>query len=188
MAFDAIVQAALAGRSLQADFLVHMDFRDTPKRFWTGWGELDAAGYRWQGMGGLVAIDGLEQATGTVATETTFTLSGLDADVVSAAVGAADRAVGRRVQVFMQMFDVSGNHQPLAEPFAVWTGTMGEPRFTADSGTRQVAISALSLMSRRNSPPHGYYTDRDQQARYPGDKGLSLIPTLNQKQIRWPNY
>lgn len=188
MAFESIVTASLAGGRLQADLLVFMDFLDATKRFWTGWGLLEVGGYTWQGMSGLVGIDGLQQASGTVAAETTFTLSGVDADIVAAAVDAAHRAVNRRVQVLLQAFDVSGNHQPIGDPFVIWSGTMDQPRFVADSGMRQVAITAYNLMTRRNSPPHGLYTDRDQQARHPGDLGMAHIPKLAQKTIRWPDY
>lgn len=186
MAFTEAIALALKGAALQADLLVHMDFRDSPIRFWTGWGMLEAAGHTWKGLGQLVSIEGLQQATGTVAPETTFTLSGVDPDIVALTAAASDRAVGRRVRVWMQIFSVDGGDTPVDEPFVIWTGTMDRPRFTAEgSGLRQVSITANNLMTRRNSPPHGMYTDRDQQARYPGDKGLERIPELVSKQVRW---
>ena len=37
-------------------------------------------------------------------------------------------------------------------------------------------IEAEGLFFRRNSPPRGRWTDADQKARYPGDRGLERLP------------
>ena len=42
--------------------LVHMDFLDAPQRWWSGFGDLDAGGFRWQGLGDLIGVSEIEAA------------------------------------------------------------------------------------------------------------------------------
>ncbi len=192
MEFSATISAALEQRAISADLLVHMDFRDAPRRWWTGWGNLEAGGHTWQGLGQLVSIEGLQSAIGTVAPETTFTLSGVDAEIVSIAVDNADRVSNRRARVLAQFFEVqpslAGSEVMgrLDEPFVLWSGRMEKLRFVGDSALHQVSLSAESLWTRRDRPPHGLYTDRDQRARSPDDRGLEFVARLADKTVTWP--
>lgn len=189
MNFEPIIEAGLAGRKLDAALLVFMDILEAPKRWWTGFGNLDAMGYRWQGTGALIGIDGLQTGSGTVAPQTTFTLSGVDSEIVSMAVQGSSRVKDRLVRVWLQYFDVSGASQVygnLGEPITIWTGRMDTLKLTASATSRQVTLSAESLWANRNRPPYGYYSDRDQNARFPGDRGLEQVASLVRKSIKWP--
>lgn len=196
MAFSETVAAYLAGRSISASFLVFMDFRDAPRRWWTGTGLLVAGGVEWLGMGQLISIDGLQSSIGMSAPETTFTLSGVDADIIAQAKAGSERVKDRRVRVYIQFFHVGqgvdadapiwGN---LDAPTVVWSGKMDTIRFAADGpASRSITVTAESLWTNRNRPPYGLYTDRDQNARYPGDRGLEQVASLVSKTIRWPTY
>lgn len=185
------VSAALDRRTVSAELLIHMDFRDTPRRWWTGRGWLDTAGHLWQGMGTLITIDGIETAPGGVASQATFTLSGVTPDVVALARSASDRVHGRDVTVSVQFFrtDAPDMCEPLDAPVAVWAGEMDQMVYTASGDvSRIVTLTAESLWSDRNRPPFGLWTDRDQQARFPGDRGWRHAAALVNKTIRWPTF
>lgn len=193
--FPDTIAAKLAGRTVAASLLCHMDFRITPRRWWMGFGDLEAGGETWQGMGELIQIDGLEQPIGTIAPKTTFTLSGVDSTIVTLARNASDRVKDRRCTVYVQFFDVTPDDaavQPWAkldDPFSIWSGVMDQMTYSAQGpSVRTVTLTAESLWTNRRRPAYGLYTDRDQNARFPGDRGLEQVSNLVSKTIRWPVF
>lgn len=193
--FPETIAAKLAGRTVAASLLCFMDFRVTPRRWWVGFGDLDAGGNTWQGTGKLIQIDGLEQPIGTVAPKMTFTLSGVDSTIVSLARNASDRVKDRRCSVYVQFFDVTptnGETMPWAkldDPFAIWSGRMDQMTYAAQGpASRTVILTAESLWTNRRRPAFGLLTDRDQNKRFPGDRGLEQVPSLVNKQSRWPVF
>jgi hypothetical protein len=172
-----------------------MDFRDTPRRWWPGFGDLVAGGFTWQGTGEFLSLSGLDQPFGTVAPKVTFQLSGIDPTLVTLARQAADRVKDRRVTVFIQFFDVSPDNagvQPWATldaPYVVWSGIMDQMTYVAEGPSqRAISLTAESLWTKRRRPAYGLYTDRDQNARFPGDRGLEQVVDLVTKTIRWPSF
>lgn len=193
--FPQTIAAKLAGRTIGASLLVFMDFKDAPRRWWPGFGDLQAGGQTWQGTGELISVGGLDQPIGTVAPKATFTLSGVDSTIVTLARQASDRVKDRRVTVYIQFFDAtpdSASVQPwtnLDQPFAVWSGLMDQMIYTADGpASRGITLTAESLWVNRRRPAYGLWTDRDQNARFPGDRGLEQVVNLVTKTIRWPTF
>lgn len=189
--FPATIEAKLSGREIGMALLTHADFRETGRRWWTGFGTLRAGGHDWIGVGELIAIEGMRQPIGTVAPKTTFTLSGVDAAVVQMARQASDRVKERRIRCFIQFFEIVGPQEwkPLDAPYAIWTGKMDQMSYSATGfGQRTVTLTAESLWVNRKRPPYGFLTDRDQNARFPGDRGLEQVVNLVQKTVRWPVY
>lgn len=193
--FNETVSAYLDGRSLGASYLVFMDFRDAPRRWWTGFGTLHTAGTDWQGTGEVISIDGLQSSIGMSAPQTTFTLSGVDPDIVAQAKAGSERVKDRRVRVYIQFFHINpsdaGNQvwANLDQPSVIWSGRMDTIRFTADGPSqRSITVTAESLWTNRSRPPYGLYTDRDQNARFAGDRGLEQVASLVNKTIRWPTF
>lgn len=192
--FPETIAAKLAGREVAVALLCFMDFKDTPRRWWMGYGDLNAGGHTWQGTGTFIEIDGLDQALGTVAPQTTFTLSGVDATVVTLARQSSARVKDRACQVYIQFFEIApGGDQmpwaPLDEPYAIWSGIMDQMTYGADGPSqRRVTLTAESIWTGRRRPAYGFWTDRDQNGRFPGDRGLEQVVNLVQKTIRWPVF
>lgn len=194
MLFSQTVAAAAAKKDIGAGILVFMDFAGAPRRWWSGFGELRAGGETWLGMGSLISVEGIEQQAGTQATEATFTLSGVDREIVAIARESADRVVDRRVVVYLQFFHTSSTrsgeaeqvHANLDQPLAIWSGTMGSPRFSGDLTSKTIVIPAETLWADKAKPPYGLYTDRGQKGRFPGDRGCERIASLTHKSLSWP--
>jgi len=194
MQFSATVDAYLHGRAVGCALLVQMDFASVTRRWWMGFGDLVTNdGSTWQGVGDLISVEGLDEDRGTVAGPMTFTLSGVDAEIVALARNASDQVQGRRVTVYLQFFDITPNDAgvepwaPLDMPDAVKVGRMEQMRYVAEGPTlRQVVVTAEGFWAGRNRPPFALYTDRDQNARFPGDRGLEQVGDLVSKTIRWP--
>jgi hypothetical protein len=120
----------------------------------------------------------------------TFTLAAT-AEMMALCRNAKARVTGRQVVVYSQLFatvqmgDV-GPWQPLGQPMPLFVGTMGPMSYEADaSNSRQITLQCEGLWARRNAPPRGLLTDRDQQARHPGDKGLERVALYTSYEVRW---
>jgi hypothetical protein len=185
--FPDTIAAILAGRQVRCDFLVFLDFTTTPMRVWLGHGTLHTNdGNDWQGLGQLARIGDLESSIGGSAPQATFSLSGVDPDIIAAALAAQDEIFNRNVDVLIQFFD-NDNFQPLDNPYVVWAGIMDTVRIR-QSGPDScvVEMSAETIFARRALAPLGNLTDREQQQFFPGDTGLAGIPSLMSKVAIWP--
>jgi len=194
--FPDTIAASLGGARVDAAFLAMFDFTSGPMRLWRGGGLLRTRdGNQWQGLGALGNVTGIEQAVNGEAPEAVFTLSGVDNEVVKKARDEfKEEVLGRRATVYLQFFGEPDqadpdNQRPLDLPYPLWTGRMLTPTFSfGDDGERSIAISAESLFSLRSRPKFGMYTDRDQQRRFPGDRGFEFVASLVNKVVTWPDY
>lgn len=187
MQFSQTVAAQLSGRVVACLPLVFMDFLETPRRWAPGFGTLTTNdGEVWRGTGEMITIDGLEEDIGVTANPMTFTLSGVDPELVTLARNASARVKGRRVVVYIQFFTLK-DWQPLDNPYVLKVATMDQMRYIADGpSARTIIVTAEGLWTGRNRPAFGLYTDRDQNARFPGDRGFEQIGDLATKTVRWP--
>lgn len=165
--------------------LVFMDFRDAPKRWWTGFGDLDVAGHRWQGLGDLISISEISTSYQVSAEQLTFELAATP-EMVTLATNARARVRDRAVTVYLQLFAMEQmqvasqeiqSGAPIGSPLAMFTGTMQKMPWSADGSTmRQLSLECEGLFFRRNAAPRGRWTDPDQKARFPGDRGFERLP------------
>lgn len=195
--FPETIARGLAGGKVECANLVRFDFASETMRLWRDPGILETRdGAKWQGIGRMGAMTGIEQAVNGEAPVASFTLSGIDADIMRLARDEFEAEVrGRMVRVYIQFFGVDdpddpGNQRCLDLPYPIWGARMLQPTFAMnrDSGERSVTITAESLFSLRSRPRHAMYTDRDQQHRFPGDKGFEFVGTLNDKVLTWPDF
>lgn len=192
--FPNTIRARLQGRTVRLAHLVSFDFDALsgfePAYLWNGSRAFISGGHTWNGLRGLGKIDGLEESLALQATTITATLTGVDSNLLAVAV-SEDRAhyVGRMLRVFLQFFDE--DWQPLDDPFARAAGIMDGMTVNrsqnGDGATvRSIAVTAPNIFAGRRVPPFGYFTDRDQQQRSPGDLGCQHIPELQNASIPVP--
>lgn len=194
--FPETIAAQLAGGKVGCAWLVHFGFTTEEVRVWTGYGELKTTdGHRWSGIGQLGSIEGIEQAVNGQAPQASFTLSGIDAQLMRLARDEYEAEVkGRIATVLIQFFGVSDasdpdNQRPLDAPYPVWAGRCLTPSFVfTERGERSITIGAESIFSLRSRPQYSMYTDADQQHRFPGDRGFEFVGSLVNKTVTWPDY
>jgi hypothetical protein len=179
--------AALVGsREAPCAFLVRFHFVSGIKRVWAGFGALTTLdGQVWSGLGELGSIDGLSTALNATAPSGRLTVSGVDASLLSIAVGETDDFAGRPVAIFLQAFNgrsLSGN------PCAIAVRLMTALEVTRTADARSLSISHETPYTGRNRPAGGFYSDRDQQKRYPGDTFCERTPLLIFQSRLWPDY
>lgn len=164
--------------------LVFMDFQGGAKRWWTGFGDMDAGGQIWQGLGDLINISPIDTAYSLSAQPLTFDLA-LTQEMLELAMNAETRVRDRAVTVSCQLFDMA-TKQPLGASFVMFAGTMQKMAWSADGPeNRSLRLECEGLFFRRNAPPRGRWTDTDQKARYPGDRGLERLPRYISYETGW---
>lgn len=183
----AITDERLRNGDIAEAVLCWMDFGSGAKRWWAGFGDLDHAGQTWQGVGDLIEISDLSTDYRMSADPVTFTLAATQ-DMIRLARASKSAVTGRQVIVYSQLFatvriDEVGPWQPLGTPLPLFVGTMEVMTYNPAQG--RVSLQAEGLWARRNAPPRGLWTDRDQQARHPGDKGLQRAPIYTNYEVRW---
>lgn len=184
--FSESILAAAAGRTVRTAMLVLLDFTSGPERLWSGAGTLVTKdGNIWKGIGDLGSIAGLDQAINGTAPECTITLSGVDPQVSAAAANSFAEARGRAFTIYLQFFDDVGALLDSPAPIGLLTMERLEVHFTGPQA-RDVVVHAENMFSARGFPIHGWLSDLDQQARYPGDRGCERIPILQNYAVTWP--
>lgn len=182
----ATTAAALAGETVRCAELVFFDFTSGQYRIWRGYGDLIAGSYLWKGLGDVGAISGLDAAINGAAPESTIVLSGVTPNISEAAAKSFNEARGRAMTVYLQFFTATGVLLDTPLPIAILTMERIEVQFTGPA-LRNVTVHAESMFTARGFPPHGWLSDRDQQARYPGDRGLERMAILQQHAVTWPS-
>ncbi|MHB2265042.1 hypothetical protein [Aliihoeflea sp. PC F10.4] len=187
--------AHLSASTVRLDLLFEMQFKSGTGRYWNGNTDLMTGGQTWRPLHGRGSIDGLGYA-GTGASESvTLTLSGVpDAatELLAAAIGETQDADQQLVSIFVQLFDA--DWQPAGSPIGLWWGFMQPPRVTrsamseTEGAIQTISVTAENAFFNRSRPPHGRYTDRDQQRRSPGDPFFSFIGSLLFKTFNWPDF
>jgi hypothetical protein len=150
-------------------------------------------GQRQDGSGNpLQSVDGLEQAINGTAPQLNLTLSGVDATVLQAARhdADADEIEGRDLTVQIGFYDATQpGLVPLDDLMTLGIWFMQKPSFAATGATlRTITLPCETLFTQRSRAPFGLLTDRDQQRRFPGDKGCEFPPKLVDRDVAWPRH
>lgn len=180
-------EEVVSSRDPQLAFLIRFDFKSATKRIWTGFGKLRTLdGAEWDGLGEAVSIDGLSSATDGAATAGTLGLSGVSPEIFAAAVAEDDdEFMQRPVTVYLQVFQ---NRALYGDPCPVALRIMTSMEIDQDASTRSIKVNHESPYIVRNNPADGWYSDRDQQSRYPGDRFCERVYMNVAKIDNWPTF
>lgn len=181
----AIPDETLRNGSIGQAVLVHMDFRDNPKRWWTGWGDIEVNGHIWQGLGDLISISPISTTYQVSAEQVTFEVAATS-ELLGLARNAKTQVRGRSVTIYMQLYTMEPE-AALGSPVSLYAGTMERMPWSASGPTeRRLRLECEGLFFRRNAPPRGRWTDADQKSRYLGDRGLERLPLYaNGYEVKW---
>ncbi|MGM5018728.1 hypothetical protein [Tardiphaga sp. 367_B4_N1_1] len=186
MSLPSPVEEVIGSSVAEHAFLVKFDFVSETKRVWTGFSKLRTLdGQVWDGLGELVSISGLSGMRSGSAPAGKITASGVSPDLLPIALGESDEYQRRPVAIFFQAF---ANRVPVYDPCPLLLRIMTTISIDRTGDTRSLSINHESPYVGRNNPANGWYSDRDQQTRYPGDRFCERAPFLFFKQERWPDY
>lgn len=178
--FSQTIHDILDGRVVRVGHLVEFWF-GSPQRLWNGFRNIKTSDDKvWYGIGGLGSISGLEDEHDNLqSTEMRLVVSGVDSALLQTAI-SEDRSlyVGKLVIVYLLFFNK--DWQPLDLPVARKAGIIDGidvSHVGNEDGTRTrtIGVTAQNIFFGRSVPPAAYYSNRDQQFRKPGDRGLEFI-------------
>ena len=175
---------------------------DTPVLLWLGFGNiepginvLDDTGETYHGFGEIASIPAVNQMINGAAERVDFVLSGVQGEVLQiAAQHDAERVKGKRVVVgFAVMNSAWHLVGPIhwirfytADYLALQQAPTRDPK---DPVIRTLTLSCGSLMTARRRPFLSYFTDQDQQRRFPGDRFCERTPLYGAGFNKtWPRY
>lgn len=188
--FDAPQLALASGKSVFYAELFRLDYRSsgTDGLYWDGFGDLDAYGFLWTGAGNVVSRGEIPFGVDDEAGQLVLTMSGVDAAVVSKVRAEEEEIYNQPITIWGQFFDealqLSGGR------FLLFQGTMDVPTYNVSpDGMRSIIIPCEGEWTDRNTAAFSMFSDRDQQARFPGDKGLEYAYRYTQGvRRRWPQF
>jgi hypothetical protein len=188
--------AILTAGTVRCDMVVKFEFSTGTQYAWNGNTPLVVDGNTYQAMRGYGQIDGLGYAgEGSQSQAVTLSLDGLPGkslDILSAALADTPVVDQQLLLISLQLFNA--DWAPVGSPLPIFYGFMQPPKITrstmegTEGAVQSIAITAENAFFNRARPAYGRYTDRDQQARSPGDKFFGFVSSLLSKTIRYPDY
>ena len=186
-ALDAVAAAAAAGRVVRAALLSEFFFTSSTVRVWPGRVDLVTGIKTWRPTGIFVSVDGLRSRVDLAAEPLTFRLSGVDSDLITIAKNSADEVKNNPCNVYLQFFNEDWS--TLGDAVLVKSAIMDQLTYRAVGPTqREIMLTAEGIFVARNYAPYAFYTDRDQNSRFPDDRGVELMGSLVYKTVTWPDF
>jgi len=177
---QAAAAAAIQNNNVPYLVLVELDFVEGFVRLTNAGYDFPWNGYTWTGAGNLGSISAIEEGQDLQMYGCTLTLSGMSSDIISKCFGTGYS--GRAATIWIAPLD--SNYNILADPVVVFMGKMDTMPITlGDESAVQVTIESKLIDWER--PRTRRYNNEDQQAEYPGDKGMEFVPQMVEKPLEW---
>jgi len=169
-------RTTLTGDEFQPFYAVELDLDSGPLRLWTGSGNLSIGGNIFSGVGGLLAIEGVEEVTDLSAKSARVTLNGLQDDIIQAAF--TEPMQYRNATIYFGLRD-----DGIANP--IFGGQVNTVDITDDgeSGTATVTIDSIYVTLDRVRPRR--YTSASHKAEYSSDTFFDWVTKLQGQQVVW---
>lgn len=171
-------------------------------RLWLGIGKIepgvnayDASGAVYTGFGEIQDVPSFKQLINGRAERVDFTVSGVSGPILEIASGGdSEQVKGKRVAVGFAVMDeawqmlgpVKWCANYTADYLAIAQAAVTDP---LNPVVRTVTLSCGTLFTARRRPAQSYFTDQDQQARFPGDRFCERTPVYaNGFNKTWPTF
>lgn len=160
---------------------------DPVVRLWLGFGKIepgvnayDVSGAVYNGFGEIQNVPAFSQLLNGAADRVEFQLSGVSGDVLAiAAAGDADEVKGKQTAVGFALMGPNwallGGIHWCAYYVADFLAIEQQPTDASGNIVRTIALSCGTRFTGRRRPSLSYFSDADQQTRFPGDLFCSLV-------------
>ena len=173
--------AAIAAHAEVVEF-VDLDFPDGHVRLHSRIGPITWGGYTWDGVGKLGSIEIGAEDTELRPVAWRLTLSGVDAELITAARG--EDFHGRAVRLYRGWLDLS-TMALVGTPERRRSGLMDWMQVTLGPNSATITVNCESELARWQRPRGLLYTHESQQIVYLGDRGFDMIPTIQGRVLNW---
>lgn len=182
-------------------FAVDLDFESQPVYIWTGYGDLVYEGKTYLGAGQLIGVSSVEETSEIEAKGITLTMSGIPSSFLALALNEPYQ--GRECRLYFGMFynktlveqdgDEITNQATLpiavekgsANLVEIFSGELDQMNISENADTCTIAVTAENVLIKLERPVIRRFTNADQKSRFPQDKGLQYVASLQNKEIFW---
>lgn len=187
--------ALLTASKVYCSLLVKFDFASGSEFAWNGYTPLTVGGNTYLPMRGMGTIDGIGLSGNGASDSITVAVDGLPNQALGFLAKALENTPSvdqQLLTVYLQLFD--SDWQTIGNPVPLWFGFMQPPKVSrtemqgTDGAIQSISIVAENAFFNRSRPPFGRFTDRDQQARSPGDKFFGFVSSILIKTVNYPDY
>ena len=178
---DTAITSRLGQDHQELFFAVKAEFDSDDILVWTGIDDLTINSETYTGAGTLLSISDMEDTLDMKATGISVALSGMDPDVLDAAL--TENYQNRDISVFMGF--LMGGSNEVAGVLKVFAGRMVslEIEDTIDGAT--VNVTCENRLIDLERPSNLRYTSESQQFIDSSDTGLNRVQQLQDKQLAW---
>lgn len=191
--------AYMRDRTVRVCPLAVFEFVSETVHAWNGNYPLPSNGNTYQPMKGIGSFDGLGMSAGGVSDYVTVALNGLpdgDPNFLSLALASNAEVIQQPLNIYLQLFDTDWQipGSGIGVPIFLFSGFMQPPKVTrsamqdGEGSIQSISVTAENVFYNRAKPANGRNTDRDQQARSPGDKFFGFVASLLAKQVKYPDH
>jgi len=158
-------------------FAVDFDLDSGPLYVWSGYGDLVIGSKTYVGTGLLLNVSSVSETTEMEAKGATISVSGIPSAFLSLAL--QEPYQGRECRIYFGMTDSPSNY------VEVFSGELDQMNIEENGDTAVVSVTAENVLVKLERPVVRRFTDEDQKSRFPDDKGLKFVASLQDKDILW---
>lgn len=147
----------------------------------TGLGDLVIGGETYLGAGSLLAISDIEDSKELKSAGVTFSISGMDAEVLGYALN--ENYQNRPISLFMAF--VSGGTDDVDGYLTLYKGRMINIDISDDVSGSNITLQTENRLLDLRRPSNIRYTRESQEYLYSGDTSLDQVNKISQMNIEW---
>jgi hypothetical protein len=174
------VSAAFGATVVRYLEFYELDFASGYLRVCNGAHDVTWNGLTWAGWGRVVNRSTIEESGGFSAPQVTLTLGAVDPSIAAIALGEQYR--NRPARIWVAPLDVDGT--VMADPAGPWLYRMDTMPMNIGE-TASIAVTLSTIEEQWKRAPGGRVNHQDQQARFPGDRGLEYLDQEAMEQRMW---
>lgn len=161
--------------------LCFIDHPDGEVRVWSHTGTLDYDGHEWTGLGQLGRVSGITKSSGLAIKQVSFELAGVPP--------TSDNLLSSRVRnrdAYLWLAALTRARKVIADPYLLVWARLDYQSIKVDDNLNSVIsmVGDIGFWSIERSVNLAW-SHEQQQVAYAGDSGLSLIPSLANKESNW---
>ena len=171
------VSDALDDAVISPFFAVDIDFDSSPLYVWNGYGDLTIGAKTYLGAGQLLNISSVSETTEMDAKGATLTMSGIPSSFLSLAL--QEPYQGRECRIYFGVTNSPSNY------VEVFSGELDQMNIEEQADSATISVTAENVLIKLERPVIRRLTNEDQKSRFPSDRGLEYVASLQDKEIFW---
>lgn len=172
-----IMTAALAADTISPFMAVDLDFDSASLYVWSGDYNLTIGSKTYIGAGQLLNISGVEETSEIEAVGASITMSGIPSEYLALAL--TEPYQGRPARIYFGIIEKPVDY------IEIFSGQMDQMNIDEGPDSSIITVTLESDLVRLERPVVRRFTHEDQKSRYPDDKGLIFVESLQEKELYW---